>query len=257
MVQKGTRFLGYYKNGKASGTFWVGMMGGSPYALLHGKIRKSDSTISGNEISYIYPDMKTAFLGKFEEQVMIDTKHCDVLLLKCNALNIPEIVQFSKKDEILPSFYYEPPSNISFGAGPVGIRDPYEEAMVELRMSNIPGSGDGVFIKKNATKGMVVSLYNGFVFDKEQQQIYQHNCAYNITKKDDERRHCLKYAIGLGYGNVVLNIPPEMDNNASFLPTIGPKVTPKWIRIWYSSKIYILIELFLIHQTNTDYTFLG
>ena len=227
MVQKGMRFLGYYKNGYAFETFWVGMMGGYPHAHLHGSIRESDSTISGNHISYIFPNMETAYVGRFENRTMIDTKYVKVLEVKCDNNGLPYVSKFSKAEESSANFYYEPPSNISFGAGPVGVPDPYEESMVDLRVSSIPECGEGIFIKKDVEKDMIVSFYNGFVFDKEQQQIYENNCANNVTKTDDERRHCFKSVIKIGPTEMTINFPPEIYNPETFFPTLGHKVCEK------------------------------
>ena len=64
----GVNFYGHFKNGQAIGHFWTEMAGGG---WLHGKIG-SDGLISGPKIAYIYPDGKTALLGKFENRVMIE-----------------------------------------------------------------------------------------------------------------------------------------------------------------------------------------
>ena len=66
----GSHFYGFFKNGQASGHFWAGMAGGG---YLHGK-PSPDGLISGDSISYIYPDGKTALLGKFEDRVMKEVR---------------------------------------------------------------------------------------------------------------------------------------------------------------------------------------
>ena len=221
-IRKGTRFLGYYKNGKAHGTFWVGLLGAYPYSHLHGQISSLDGSISGNNISYIYGDMKTSFVGRFENNVMIEAKYSKVLQVSCDDNGLPYVNKFS--EESSPFFYNELPTNTSFGAGPPGVPDPFENKMVDLRLSTIPNSGQGVFLKKDAKKGTVVSLYNGYVYTREQLGIYKQRCHYNISKTDEERRHCNKYAIGIGPLNLMINIPPELDTTETFFPTLGQKV---------------------------------
>lgn len=222
ILRKGTRFLGYYKNGHAHGTFWVGLIGAYPYPHLHGKISTLDGCITGNNIAYIYGDMETSFVGKFENRVMIEAKYSKVTQMACDDNGIPYVDIFS--EEPSATFYHEPPSNISFGAGPSGVQDPLENKMVDLRMSGIPNSGQGVFLKEDAKKGTVVSLYDGYVYTSEQLQIYKKNCHYNISKSDDERRRCSKYAIRIADLNVQINIPPEIDTTETFFPTLGQKV---------------------------------
>ena len=223
MLSKGTRFLGYYKNGHADGTFWVGTFGGKPYAHLHGRISNSNGRITGNNISYIYPDMETSFVGRFEDRVMKEAKYKKVSELKCDDHGIPYVSRFS--DQSLDAkFYYEAPTNISFGAGPPRVVDPYEKKMVRLATSKIPNSGQGVFLKHDAKQNMIISLYDGYVFDPEEVLIYKRNCAHNVSKSDDERRHCNKYNIGIRMLDKLISIPPEIDVPDTFFPTLGQKV---------------------------------
>ena len=123
-------------------------------------------------------------------------------------------------------FKYDPPTNISFGGRPKGFVDPYEQKWLELRVANNPKMGEGVFTKKDFKNGELLASYVGFVFGGENGQfrIYQKNCGMNLTKSDDERRHCTKYAIRLRAKDAIINIPPEHDQPDSFLPSLGPKV---------------------------------
>jgi hypothetical protein len=42
------------------------------------------------------------------------------------------VTKFSDLDTSGPVFYYDPPTNVSFGAGPPNVRDPYEVKWVEV-----------------------------------------------------------------------------------------------------------------------------
>ena len=226
-VHRGTHYLGYYKNGGANGKFWIGMMGGNPYGHLHGIVRAADSTISGDSISYVYPDMETAFLGKFEDRVMKDAQEATVLEVDCDENGLLYVSKFSTPEMSSPHFYYEPPNNISYGAGPPLVPDPYEQKWLELKASKNPHAGEGVFIHRNVGPGEFVSIYAGFVFNKEQQLIYLRNCAHNTTKSVEQRRHCFKYALGIPTRELEINIPPEYDCSGMFQPSLGPKVSRK------------------------------
>ena len=48
----------------------------------------------------------------------------------------------------------------------------------------------------------------------------------NSTTSDNERRHCVTYALGLSSRNPTILIPPEYDQIESFIPSWGPKVNP-------------------------------
>ena len=104
LLKKGTRFLGYYKNGLADGTFWIGMLGGFPSPRLHGTISNTIGYISGNNLSYIFPDMETSYVGKFENRVMREARFAKVKDLKCDTNGLPYISTFS--NESLDAIFY-------------------------------------------------------------------------------------------------------------------------------------------------------
>jgi hypothetical protein len=64
----------------------------------------------------------------------------DVVSTKCSDQGLI-VAQFEPKSE--PVFYYDPPTNVSFGAGPVGLIDPYEKKWVTVEDSSVPNSGQG------------------------------------------------------------------------------------------------------------------
>ena len=66
----GCHFYGFFKNGQASGHFWVEMEGGGH---LHGEA-SPNGLISGDSIAFIYPDGKTALLGNFEDRIMKEVR---------------------------------------------------------------------------------------------------------------------------------------------------------------------------------------
>ena len=202
------------------------MRGGRPTGHLHGNIDATDGTITGNNISYIYPDMETALLGRFKYGAMQDAQESIVLELECNTAGLLYVRQYSKPDLLSPHYYYEPPNNVSFGSGPLGGVDPYERKLLELRSTNNTNMGQGVFARLDIEPQTLVSSYNGFVYgiNNGEHESYANRCFLNLTKSDNERRHCLKYALGLRARDAVINIPPENDQPESFIPSWGPKV---------------------------------
>ena len=202
------------------------MFGGIPYGHLHGILDATDGTITGDNISYIYSDMETVLLGKFQDRIMKDTQESTVLEVDCDKNGLLYVSRYSAPEPSSPHFYYEPPSNISYGAGPPGVLDPYEKKWLELRKAGNTKMGEGVFIKRDVEEGVIVSSYNGFVFGHENGEnlLYTDSCSMNLTKTDDERRHCKKYSLGLRSRAATIDIPPEYDQPDSFLPSWGPKV---------------------------------
>ena len=199
------------------------MLGGFPSPRLHGTISNTNGHISGNSLSYIFPDMETSYVGRFQNRVMREARYAKVKELKCDVNGLPYVSTFSN-ESLDAIFYYEPPSNVSFGAGPENIRDPYEDNLVHLDVSAVPNSGEGLFLKKGVRSQMLVTSYLGYVYGKEEGDIYDRHCVMNISKSDDERRHCVKYGIGISYLNKNINIPPEVDVPETYFRSLGPKV---------------------------------
>ena len=216
------------------------MLGGFPSPRLHGTISNTNGHISGNNLSYIFPDMETSYVGKFENRVMREARFAKVKDLKCDANGLPYISKFSN-ESLDAIFYYEPPSNISFGAGPEKNRDPYEDNLVYLDISKIPNSGEGVFLKKDVRSQMLITSYLGYVYGEEESDVYDRRCLMNISKSDDERRHCVKYKIGISYLNKKINIPPEVDIPETYLRSLGPKV-----RYFYHIRTFHIIKFLFL-----------
>ena len=202
------------------------MYGGTPTGHLHGNISLTDGTITGSNTMYIYPDMKTALVEKFDNCRMKDTQESRFIGLGCDRNGLLYVTQLSTPALPSPHFYYEPPTNISFGAGPPGVLDPYERKWLDLRISDNDNMGEGIYTKRDLRPNTLVASYNGFVFDIKygESDLYKEGCIMNLTKTDDERRHCKKYSLGLSSRNAHIEIPPEVDQPESFIPSWGPKV---------------------------------
>ena len=81
------------------------MRGGIPTGHLHGVTDPSDGSMTGKNISYIYPDMETALLGKFKDRKMQDAQESTVLELGCNKNDLLYVSQYSSPDLIAPHYY--------------------------------------------------------------------------------------------------------------------------------------------------------
>ena len=202
------------------------MKGGKPTGHLHGSNDPTDGSITGNNISYVYPDMETALLGKFNLGKMQDAQESTILDLGCHENGLLYVTQYSKPYSESPHYYYKAPNNVSFGSGPPGAVDPYEHKWLELRAAKNTNMGQGVFTKRDLEPHTLVSSYNGFVYGKKngELELYTKRCSMNLTKSNDERRHCVKYGLGLSARNALINIPPEFDRPESLIPSWGPKV---------------------------------
>ena len=119
--------------------------------------------------------------------------------------------------------FYGPCTNESWGAGnSKDFQDPYDMKNVQLSKSSIPNSGEGVFSKRDLPKRKPACFYSMYLFNKEQEKLYQQQCSLNTSKSMDYRRHCKKYSIGFTTYYGMIDILPELDVNP--LPNLGPKV---------------------------------
>ena len=189
---------------------------------MHGKFNE-EGKATGNDLAFIYPDMETALVGKFEDFVMKNAYEAEVLDASCNQDGLVVISKFAKLSE--SDFYYEAPTNESYGAGPEGVVDPYERKRVLVAQSTIPNSAEGVFALKDFPASCCTCYYSGFLFDHGvESKAYHESCISNSTLTMDERRQCKKYSLGLAIFDTIIDIHPELDGPGMFLPTAGPKV---------------------------------
>eukprot|EP00095_Tigriopus_kingsejongensis_P002319 maker-scaffold347_size200506-snap-gene-0.25 protein:Tk02319 transcript:maker-scaffold347_size200506-snap-gene-0.25-mRNA-1 annotation:"hypothetical protein BRAFLDRAFT_120570" len=223
-VKPGIGVYGRVLNGRPKGEFWIGMLGGG---RLFGRV-DPETGFTGDNLTFVFPDMETGFHGKFQDSKMISTQEVTIEDFGCDENGMVTISQMSKPDG--PTFYYEPPTNESFGAGPEGVPDPFEVKWVELKNSTIPGSGEGVYLKQKPLGDHYLCFYDGFIYNEEQSTIYRGKCTYNTSKSDDYRRHCKKYALGITYTGATINIPPEYDQPTSFHPTTAHKINHHFLR---------------------------
>ena len=234
----GTSYIGYFKNSQLYGIFWAGLYGGDPRGHLHGMIDEKDGKITGDNIAYIYPDMETVLLGRFEDRLMKDAQESKVLKVECNQNGMIYVNQYATPDPTASHFYYEPASNSSYGGttSVPGTLDPYERKWLEVRKIDEDKIEEGVFAKKDAKKHIFISSYTGFTYGKSngQHAIYTSSCINNVTKTPNERRHCKKYSLGFKARDAKIEIPPEYDQPDSFFPSMGPKVIIYYFDVIYS-----------------------
>ena len=149
--------------------FRVPMIGGG---VMHGAFDQNGQA-TGDRIAFIYPDMETAFFGTFENFVMKNAKEAEVKSLHCQD-GLVGVKEFEVRLDG-PSFYFDPPTNQSFGGGVAdgldGVVDPYERKWLKVSTSSIPDSGQGLLAARDIPVNRTVSLYSGFVFRTQEEKV--------------------------------------------------------------------------------------
>ena len=131
--QDGLHFLGRFQNGQAFGHFWIGLLNNG---FIHG-VADLNGHATGDDIAYIYPDGETALKGKFKNTFMKNARNVDVIEYGCD-----ENGMFIAREFTMPlttdEFFYDPPTNFSFGGGgSLDIPDPYEVKTVYVDVSKV------------------------------------------------------------------------------------------------------------------------
>lgn len=214
----GTHFLGRFQNGQVVGHFWIGLINNG---YIQG-IADENGKATGDDIAFIYPDGETALKGHFEDRYMRKARSVMVKQYGCDENGMFIAKEFSEplNDH---EYFYDPPTNESFGGGSKYIPDPYEEKTVYMGPSSVPESGEGVLLKRDIPKHRISCFYSLYLYRiPDQVHNYNKKYAYNTSKSDDYRRGCFKYTIGLNSYQGHIDLPPEFDINP--LPTLGPKV---------------------------------
>ena len=153
--------------------------------------------------------------------LLVQAYHVNVKEYACDEYEMFFVKNYSaRKSE--NSFYFDPPTNISFGGGDL-TPDPYETKLLKVGKSQEPNSGDGVFACQDIPQGRVIAHYSLLMYKfTEETDIYYSKCGFNESRSDDERRACYKYQIALVSYFAKISLPPELDYEP--YPNLGPKV---------------------------------
>ena len=147
-------WLGRYHSGRPSGHCWEWREGGG---WITGEIQRKTGEFSGEKITFLFPDLEIGYFGHFVKGVMVDA--VPALIESVNFVDgIP--VPNMKVVKGAVSVGYCKSTLTSVGALPL-VKDPYEERMCEVRRSQVEGGGEGLYAKRNISKGEVVAFYNG------------------------------------------------------------------------------------------------
>ena len=150
-------FIGQYRRGRPHGLCWQYKEGGG---FLVGVVDEKGGFTHPHAIAYIYPDLRTALLGHFEDGVMKSARHVKLIGVKVEPRTRLAHPEFSTPNPDSPAVHYSKATKTHIGDLPL-VPDPYEERHVEVRESDLPGSGDGLFARRHLPAGTIAAFYNG------------------------------------------------------------------------------------------------
>ena len=152
-IEDNLTFAGMHKNGTPTGTCWKFHPDGG---CVVGKV-DIDGKLTGSDVSYIYPDYMTCLFGSFRDLQLVSAQQCQIIkvITESGCIKVPK---FSKPKGRL---YKREISTFDFVTSSPTLRDPYEESVVEVRRSKLPGAEDGVFAKRFIKEETNVAFYQG------------------------------------------------------------------------------------------------
>jgi len=202
----GLVWLGHYADGVPVGTCWQAVLGD---AWLVGQL-DSLGQMTGSEIAFVYPDLKTALVGEFKDGEL-------VLAFSSTIKSVQE-----KAGILIPSFeknyeneFRQWPSTKLEVTCPLHLRDPYEDQQVEVCTSQVSGSGDGLRTKVDIPADTLVAYYHGVRMKASDGDIFEKSTGYAIF---------LEWEIELRKISDVLDIAPQHQSTANYTSTLAHKI---------------------------------
>ncbi|XP_023324584.1 histone-lysine N-methyltransferase SETD7 [Eurytemora carolleeae] len=170
---------------------------------------------TGENITYIYPDYKTALHGCFNNSVMKSAKCSEISSLKILEGELKYRVEIMNPNS---KFTFSPSDYNGFIGDCPHLRDPYEDKYIEVRISSMEGGGEGIYALKNIPTGILVAMFNGIKYElvsnpasgiDSEEEAYD-RLSYNIHMPQDE--------------DFFLDIPPLYRSLENYSASLGHKV---------------------------------
>ena len=175
--------------------------------------------LSGPDVAYVYPDMKTMIVGQFKKGQLVSGLEGELTGLTYgeNGLLRP-LYEIKGKQP----FTYSVSNKTCIGINPL-LRDPMEEKYVYVGNSSISGAGRGVFLRQKARKGFTVAFYNGVRMADIESKV-----------KVEDRKSPYRIDNDWASPKEILNMPSEYRNfdiyNATLGHIVNHAVKPN---VWY------------------------
>ena len=123
----------------------------------------------GDNIVFLYPDMETVLIGRFENETMVAAKPSKVLAERCHQ-GIKEI-RVARPKVGAPIFKHDRPNRIRIGGEPTTM-DPFERKNVFIQDGK---KEDGMFAKENIIEGDLFMYYSGIIWNQTELPLYSSN----------------------------------------------------------------------------------
>ena len=171
--------------------------------------------IVGDDIVFVYPDMKTVLAGRFQNGEMVSAKASKITAERCNK-GIKEI-RVTNTNEKEPSLKYSRPNRLRIGDQP-RVMDPYTKRNFYIGKGK---KDNGVFAKRDIQRGELVMYYSGLFWNDSVQALYPKDRYHNQTWEEywDVFRNLMSFD-----GPMKIHIPEPYWDISNYRATLGHKV---------------------------------
>ncbi len=144
------------RQGCGRGPFWRRLEGGG---FLYGSL-DSRGAFSGERNAYLYPDLRTALVGRFRHNRMEEARERRVVGVDDYTGHVMTIA-FSADDDGEGAIFSYLPSNLTEIRCPPMQEDPLEKKTVLVAASELEGAGEGLYAACKLRPGDTAAFYNG------------------------------------------------------------------------------------------------
>ena len=128
--------------------------------LLYGMV-DSTGRFSGDNITFVYPDLRTGLHGTFRDGELVAATEVRIVAARCRG-GMKELLLADSRPAGGPSparLWRREDTNATFlGSWPL-VMDPHERRAVYAAPSRIAGAGEGLFARRSFLPGNLVSYY--------------------------------------------------------------------------------------------------
>lgn len=197
-------WMGAYRNGRQSGQCWLWKEGGG---YLTGKVNE-EGKLTGDEIAFVYPDLETAIVGRFEDGVLVNGRASKIASVSLESgVMVPRF-----QPPVGESMVFSKSSSSDVGEGPL-LEDPYEARTCDCQRSAVEGGGEGLFARREICQDEIVAFYNGV------------RLPYTPGLKEDWETSGYKIFINADYkSGERIDLPGDLIYTNNYCATLGHKM---------------------------------
>ena len=115
--------------------------------------------LTGRDVSYIYPDFRTAIRGHFTGGRLVEGRECRVVSSRTEMADMVRVPEYSNPVST-ETFTEDQATRARISNSPL-LRDPWEDKLVCVRESLLEQAGDGLFAREDLPSKTLVALFAG------------------------------------------------------------------------------------------------